>query len=94
MSIVSNPPTDMIAPTTSSLRSGEREFHQETETGTGAEADFPFDADALLFPWEGVNALPLGLRADLEAEEGVLRGMNTKSIAQMVCFSFAALYAN
>jgi hypothetical protein len=75
--MVSNPTTDMIAPTTSSLRSGERLFHQETETGSGwaRAADFPLDGLALLFPLEGVKVLPFELAPDLEVEEGVLRGM-------------------
>jgi hypothetical protein len=95
--MVSNPTTDIIAPTTSSLRSAERLSHQETETGSACAraADFPFDEAGLLFafPCEGVNVLPFAFEPDLE-EDGVLRGIGSKSIAQMVCFSFAALLAN
>src|SRR5689334_4485448 len=79
MSKVSNPTTDMIAPTTSSLRSAERLAHQPMETGSGGcgvrGAGFPFEPGDLLFPDEGVTVLPLGFPADLEAEEGVLRGI-------------------
>jgi hypothetical protein len=79
MSKVSNPTTDMIAPTTSSLRSGERPAHQPMETGSGGcgvrGADFPFEPGDLLFPEEGVTVLPLGFPADLEDAEGVLRGI-------------------
>jgi hypothetical protein len=92
MSAVINPTSDMIAPTTSSLRSGERLAHQETETGSGwaRAVDLPFDEAGLLFafPCEGVNVLPFAFEPDLEVEEGVLRGIISKSIAQMVCFSF------
>jgi hypothetical protein len=69
----------MTAPTTSSLRSGERLAHQPTETGTGGcearGADFPFAAGVLPFPCEEVNVLPLGFPLDLEAGAGVLRGI-------------------
>jgi hypothetical protein len=77
----------------SSLRSAERLSHHETEAGGGWEgrADFVFDGSTLLLslPGEGVTVLPLALPPDREAEEGVLRGMSSESIAQMVCFSFA-----
>jgi hypothetical protein len=76
----------------SSFRSAERLSHQETETGGWeGRADFAFEGSALPFsrPAAGVTALPLGFPPDLEAEEGVLRGMSAESIAQMVCFSFA-----
>src|SRR5690349_13794664 len=79
MSKVSNPTTDMIATTTSSLHSGERLAHQPMETGTRAcEArgeGFPFEPDDLFFPDEGVTVLPLGFPVDLEEAEGVLRGI-------------------
>jgi|SRR5690349_4447949 hypothetical protein len=67
----------MTAPTTSSLRSGESVFHQETETGSGCGrgADFPFGVGDLLFPDEEVTVLPLGFPVDLEEAEGVLRGI-------------------
>ena len=76
------PTTDMTAPTTSSLRSGERVLHQETETGSGwceaRGADFPFAAGVLLFPEEGVTVLPLGFPVVLADEEGVLSGIYLK----------------
>jgi hypothetical protein len=69
----------MTAPTKSSLRSAERLSHQPTETGSGGcearDADFPFAAGVLLFPCEEVTVLPLVFPLDLEAEEGVLRGI-------------------
>lgn len=90
ISAVSNPTSAMIAPTTSSRRSGVRLSHQETETGSGCSnrADFPLEEAGLpfAFPCEGDAALPLGFPPDFE-EEGVLRGMTVESIAQMVCFS-------
>ena len=72
----------MTAPTTSSLRSGERVLHQETETGSGGcearGADFPFAAGVLLFPDEGPTVLPLGFPLALAGEEGVLSGIQLK----------------
>src|SRR5215207_1313416 len=78
---VSSPTIDMTAPTTSSLRSAEREFHQETETGCGGcetrGVDFAFAPDVLFFPGEEVPVLPLALppAPDRDAGEGVLRGI-------------------
>jgi hypothetical protein len=72
----------MITPTTSNLRSGEREAHQEaTVSGwcTAAGADFPFDEGglrtALSLLLAGVNVF--GFPPDLEEEEGVLSGMGS-----------------
>ena len=73
------PTTDMSAPTTSSLRSGESVLHQEAETGSGwyeaRGVDFPLAAGVLLFPEEGVTVLPLGFPLALAGEEGVLSGI-------------------
>ena len=94
ISVMSNPTTDMITPTTSSLRSGERDAHQEaTVSGwrVAGGADFAFAAGdlraALSLLFEEVNVFDFP--AGLEEEDGVLSGMLRKSIAQMVCFSFA-----
>ena len=90
---MSNPVTDMIAPTTSSFRSGERAAHQaETVTaGSGwtRAAAFPLDEDAFPFAWEEADDLRLALPAapERDAWDCVLRGIRD-SIAQMVCFSF------
>lgn len=60
--------------------------------GGGATGCVFFFGAGLLspLPRDGVTALPLGfpaeLELDLDAGEGVLRGMS-ESIAQMVCFS-------
>jgi hypothetical protein len=92
------PTTDMIAPTTSSFRSGVSESHQErliTGLGGAAGCVFFFGEDLLSpLPREGVTALllgfPAGFELDLDAGDGVLRGMS-ESIAQMVCFSFTLI---
>src|SRR5688572_12105109 len=74
-SSVSKPTTDMTAPTISSLRSGERACHQETETTGGWDGVF-FFAAALSFPRAGVTTLPFGFAPDLDVTgEGVLRGI-------------------
>ena len=97
---VSNPTTAMIAPTTSSLRSGVRLAHHDTEAGCGgaSRAVFPLAVcglrAALSLLCNELGVLPLGFPPDLDGEEGVLRGMSVKSIAQMVCFSFMILPMN
>jgi len=89
----------MIAPTTSSLRSGERLFHQETgaPAGCGRGVDFPFEAGALRaagsFPGEGFSVLPFGFPADLDDEEGVLIGMGSTAYLTRVR-KFFELFVN
>jgi uncharacterized membrane protein len=91
------PTTVITAPTTSSLRSGERVLHQDGETGSGGGAprgaDFPLLGEALPFADEGVTVLPLAFPPERDAGAGVLRGIR-ESIAQMVCFSFGVKLLN
>jgi hypothetical protein len=76
------------------LRSAERVSHQGTETTAGGEGSDFFEADLpLLFALEGVTTFPFGFPPDLEAEEGVLRGMRF-ILAQMVCYSSSAHLIN
>ena len=49
---------------------------------------------AWALPCEELGAFPLGFPPDLDDGEGVLRGIGAKSIAQMVCFSFAVTLLN
>jgi len=86
---------DMIAPTTSSLRSSERDSQKLAETNSGGDggAAFPFLELALDVPELRAGDFPPGFARDFdlldEFENGVLSGIGTYwSIAQMVCFSF------
>ena len=76
-----SPTTAMIAPTTSSLRSGESVLHQDGEAGSGAGAarlaGFPLAGDPLPFADEGVTVLPLAFPLR-DAGAGVLRGIHRK----------------
>jgi hypothetical protein len=58
MRIVSMPMTAITAPTTSSLRSSERESQKEGEAGSGGGGGgeaFPFGGDAFPFPLPGAG---------------------------------------
>src|SRR5215216_6772685 len=84
MSRVSKPTTDMIAPTTSSLRSGERASHQEMETTGSWAGVFFFEAGLFFsFPLEEVRTFPFGFPPDLAGEDGVLRGIGRCVIASL-----------
>src|SRR5688500_8341589 len=73
---VSNPTTDITAPTMSSLRSGESASHHEMETTRGWAGVFFLESGLFFpFPLEGVRTFPFGLLPDLACEEGVLRGI-------------------
>lgn len=90
------PNMDMIAPTTSSLRSSVRLSQKFSETGSGAceaGAGFPFFRGAAFIPPAREEDFPFGFARGFdfldEDENGVLSGIVTfSSIAQMVCFSF------